>query len=163
MPRVWLGGMSTATIARAARRGDGLLLPQTLSPKQVARIAEDYRAWAEQPGPIGMIREVWVGDDRAAADRHRRRVGLHYTEEVGSWFPLGDAVGFAAGDRVAAQTERAVAQIAAGPADRVAGLLREVLDAGVDYLAVRPVFEFVDQAELHEQLRRIADEVAPLL
>ncbi len=162
-PRVWLGGIGKPTIARAARRGYSLMLPQTLRPDQVARVVADYREQADRPGPIGMIREFWVGDDEAAADRHRHRVGLHYTEEAGSWFPLGDVVGFAAGDKVAAQTERAVAQIATGPAERVAEALREVLDAGVDYLAVRPVFEFVEQAELHEQLRRIAEEVAPLL
>jgi alkanesulfonate monooxygenase SsuD/methylene tetrahydromethanopterin reductase-like flavin-dependent oxidoreductase (luciferase family) len=162
-PRVWMGGMGLPAIARAARRGYGLMLPQTLRPDQVRRVVDDYRAQAPSPGTVGMIREVWVGDDARAAERHRRRVALHYTEEAGSWFPLGDVVGFAAGDRVAAQTERAVAQIATGPAEEVAGALREVLDAGVEYLALRPVFEFVDQAELHEQLSRIAEEVAPLL
>jgi hypothetical protein len=155
--------MGPPAIARAARRGYGLMLPQTLRPDQVRRVVDDYRAQAHAPGPVGMIREVWVGDDTRAAERHRRRVALHYTEEAGSWFPLGDVVGFAAGDRVAAQTERAVAQIATGRAEEVAGALREVLGAGVEYLALRPVFEFVDQAELHEQLSLIAEEVAPLL
>ena len=53
--------------------------------------------------------------------------------------------------------------MAAGPAEQVAEALRDVLAAGVDYLALRPVFEFVEQAELHEQLRRLAEEVVPLL
>ena len=41
--------------------------------------------------------------------------------------------------------------------------LQAVIDAGVEYLALRPVFEFVGQAELHAQLRRIAEDVAPRL
>jgi alkanesulfonate monooxygenase SsuD/methylene tetrahydromethanopterin reductase-like flavin-dependent oxidoreductase (luciferase family) len=139
------------------------MLPQTLRPDQVRRVVDDYRSQASPAGTVGMIREVWVGDDPRAAERHRRRVGLHYTEEAGSWFPLGDAVGFGAGDRVATQTARAVAEIATGTGDEVAAALQEVLAAGVDYLALRPVFEFVEQADLHEQLARIAEEVAPHL
>ena len=107
--------MGPPAIARAARRGYGLMLPQTLRPDQVRGVVDDYRSQAPRPGTVGMIRELWVGDDARAAERHRRRVALHYTEEAGSWFPLGDAVGFAAGDKVAAQTERAVAEIATGP------------------------------------------------
>jgi alkanesulfonate monooxygenase SsuD/methylene tetrahydromethanopterin reductase-like flavin-dependent oxidoreductase (luciferase family) len=163
VPRIWLGGMGAPAIARAARRGYGLMLPQTLRPDQVRRVVDDYRSQAARPGRVGIIREVWVGDDARAAERHRRRVALHYTEEAGSWFPLGDAIGFAAGDRLEAQTARAVEQVAAGPGPLVAEALREVLAAGVDYLALRPVFEFVEQAELHEQLERIAAEVVPSL
>ena len=59
--------------------------------------------------------------------------------------------------------ERAAAQIAAGSADLVVEALRAVVDAGVEYLALRPVFEFVEQEELHEQLQRLAEEVAPQL
>ena len=57
-----------------------------------------------------------------------------------------------------------MAEIATGEAPtRSWRQLRAVLDAGVDYLALRPVFEFVEQAELHEQLERLAGEVAPHL
>ena len=51
--------------------------------------------------------------------------------------------------------------MATGTAEQVAAALREVLDAGVEYLALRPMFEFVEQAALHEQLRRIAEQVVP--
>ena len=65
-------------IARAARRGYGLMLPRTLRPDQVRRVVDDYRAQAPAPGRWGMIQEVWVGGDARAAERHRRRVALHY-------------------------------------------------------------------------------------
>lgn len=162
-PRIWIGGMAPPAIGRAARRGYGLLLPQTLRPDQLSRVVDAYQARAERPGVVGAIREVWVTDDPRAAERHRRRVGLHYAEEAGSWFPFGDAVGFAARDKVAAQVERAVAEVTVGPAEQVADALRTVFSAGVEYVAVRPVYELVEQSELHDQLHRIAEEVAPLL
>ena len=162
-PRIWMGGMADRAIARAARRGYGLMLPQTLSVEEYRRIAADYRGRAERPGPVGALREVWVSDDPAVCARHRERVGLHLTEEAGSWWALKGRFGFEARDQVDRQVARGVGQIAAGGAEQVAAALREVLDAGLDYLALRPVFEFVEQAELHEQLHRIADEVVPLL
>ena len=67
-PRIWMGGMSPPAIARAARRGYGLMLPQTLRLDQVRRVVDDYRSQAPSPGPVGMIREVWVGDDAGAAE-----------------------------------------------------------------------------------------------
>lgn len=162
-PRTWMGGFAGPAVARAARRGYGLLLPQTLRPQDVARTAEAYRAEAGGPGPIGMIRELWVGDDRAEGERHRARVRLHFTEEIGSWFPLGDSFGFEAREAVDKQAVRGASQVAVGTAPEVAEALQEVIDAGVEYLALRPVFEFVEPAALADQLRRIAEDVAPLL
>ena len=162
-PRIWMGGMVDRAIARAADRGYGLLLPQTLSVGEYRRVTDDYRARAARPGVVGTLRELWVSDDPRVGARHLERIGLHLTEEAGSWWALKDKFGFEARDQVDRQVARGVGEAAAGSAEQVAEALRTVLDAGVDYLALRPVFEFVEQAELHEQLRRIADEVVPLL
>jgi alkanesulfonate monooxygenase SsuD/methylene tetrahydromethanopterin reductase-like flavin-dependent oxidoreductase (luciferase family) len=162
-PPIWMGGMAEPAIARAARRGYGLMLPQTLSVDQYRGVAAAYREQAVRPGVVGALREVWVSDDQAACRRHRERIGLHMTEEAGSWWALKGRFGFEARDQVDRQVARGLAQVAAGPAEQVAEALREVLAAGVEYLALRPVFEFVEQAELHEQLRRLAEEVVPLL
>lgn len=159
-PRIWMGGMAPAAIARAARRGYGLLLPQTLTVTEVRRIVDDYRSQAEHPGPIGMLRELWVGD---GGRRHAERVGLHLTEEAGSWWALKDSFGFAAADQIERQVARGLRGIATGSADEVAAPLRELLDAGVEHLAVRFAFEFVEQQALHDQMHRLAAEVAPLL
>jgi len=162
-PRIWMGGFAEPAIQRAARRGYGLMLPQTLSVEEYARIADAYRGAAERPGLVGALREVWVADDPAVCDRHRRRVGLHLSEEAGSWFPLKGGFGFAVPEQVERQAARGMGQVVAGPAELVVEALDAVFAAGVDYVALRPVFEFVEQAELHEQLRRLAVDVLPQL
>ncbi len=159
-PRIWMGGMAPTAIARAARRGYGLLLPQTLRVDELRRIVDDYRSQAARPGPIGMLREVWIGE---GGSRYAERVGLHLTEEAGSWWPLKDRFGFAARDQIERQVARGLRSLATGSAEQVAGQLRELLDAGVEHVAVRSAFEFVEQPALHDQMHRLADEVAPLL
>jgi alkanesulfonate monooxygenase SsuD/methylene tetrahydromethanopterin reductase-like flavin-dependent oxidoreductase (luciferase family) len=159
-PRIWMGGMAPAAIARAARRGYGLLLPQTLTVDQVRRIVDDYRSQADRPGTIGMLRELWIGE---GGRRHAERVGLHATEEAGSWWVLKGRLGFAARDQLERQVARGLSAMATGSADEVAARLRELLDAGVEHLAVRFSFEFVEQAALHDQMHRLASDVAPLL
>ena len=159
-PRIWMGGMAPTAIARAARRGYGLLLPQTLRVDELRRIVDDYRSQAGRAGPIGMLREVWIGE---GGSRYAERVGLHLTEEAGSWWPLKDRFGFAARDQIERQVARGLRSLATGSAEQVAGQLRELLDAGVEHVAVRSAFEFVEQPALHDQMHRLADEVAPLL
>lgn len=162
-PRIWMGGMSEPAIVRAATRGYGLLLPQTLKVEEYARVAEDYRSRATAPGIVGTLREVWITDDPAVGARHVQRIGLHMTEEAGSWWAMKGRFGFEARDQVDRQVARGASQVATGTAEEVAAALRDVLDAGIDYLALRPMFEFVEQEALHEQMRRIAEQVVPLL
>ncbi len=161
-PPIWMGGFAGPAIARAARRGYNLLLPQTLKPHEVARTVAEFRELGGT-GAIGMLRELWVGDDAEAGERHRTRVRLHFSEEIGSWFPLRDRFGFEDRELVDKQAARGASQVAVGSATRSPRSSRRSIDAGVEYLGLRPVFEFVEPDELHEQLRRIAGEVAPLL
>ena len=41
--RLWLGGMASTTLARAARRGAGLLLPQTMLVDELGPLLQEYR------------------------------------------------------------------------------------------------------------------------
>ena len=158
-PRIWMGGMAPVAIARAARRGYGLMLPQTLTLDQLRRIVDDYRSQGG-PGPVGMLREAWIGE---GGDRFAERVGLHMSEEAGSWWPLKDGFGFGAREQLDRQVARGVGAIATGSPDEVTAALRDLFEAGVEHVAVRFAFEFVDQSALREQMHRVAEEVAPLL
>ena len=158
-PRIWMGGFAPPAIARAARRGYGLLLPQTLKTAEVRAVVDSYRSQGGA-GPVGLLREAWIGE---GGESHAERVALHLSEEAGSWFPLKDGFGFAVPEQVARQAERGRRNIATGSPEEVAAALRAVLDAGIDHVAVRLAFEFVEQAALHEQLHLLAGEVAPLL
>lgn len=161
--RPWVGGMAPAAIARAARHGCGLMLPQTLTPEALAETIERYRSATDDPGPIGMTKDVCVEPDpqRAAAFRHGLR--RHFTEEIGSWWALRGRLGFEQPDGLARQLERIDACALVGPATAVAEALDDALAAGVDFLLLRVAFDFVDPAELHVQMRRVAEDVAPLL
>lgn len=50
-----------------------------------------------------------------------------------------------------------------GSAEQVAEGLAALVTAGADFLTLRVNFDVVERAELHEQLRRLSDEVVPLL
>ena len=60
--RLWLGGMASTTLARAARRGAGLLLPQTMLVDELGPLLEEYRGLGGA-GPIGILRDVWIEPD----------------------------------------------------------------------------------------------------
>ena len=68
-PPVWVGGMAPAAIARAARHGHGLMLPQTLRPHEMRAIVEDYRDQAGAPGRVGALCDIWIEDDRDRGGR----------------------------------------------------------------------------------------------
>lgn len=50
-----------------------------------------------------------------------------------------------------------------GSPDEVAAGLRALLEAGAEFLTLRINFDMVEQAELREQLQRIAATLPPLL
>ena len=88
-PPIWIGGMAPQAIARAASRGHGLMLPQTLRPAGAAR---DHR---RLPRAGRVARARWAPcatsgssptTPRAAA--FRRKVDAHFREEAGSWWVL---------------------------------------------------------------------------
>lgn len=162
-PPVWIGGMSPAAVARAASRGHGLMLPQTLRPARLLAIAESYRSQAASPGPLGAMRDVWIEPDPGRAATFRARLKAHYREEVGSWWLLKGKVGFEQPAMLEPQLRRILDSALIGPSEEIAAGLNAMFAAGMQLLIVRQEFDFVEQAGLTEQLQRLVGEVAPLL
>jgi len=162
-PPVWIGGMSPSAIARAARGGHGLMLPQTLRPTVVRALVESYRAQAMRPGTVGALRDVWVEADPRRVEAFRRRVDAHYREEAGSWWVLKGSVGFTQPAQMDRQLRRIYDAEVVGPPELVVERLDELYSAGVEFLVLRLHFDFVERAELREKLHVLAQEVAPHL
>ena len=160
--RIWLGGMATPTLERAARRGHSLMLPQTLFGSELGPLLEEYRSLGGA-GTIGIMRDMWVEPDRRRAANARDRIMAHYLEEAGAWWVLKGSVGFANPEQLARQGKRILAAAVVGSPEQVAERLRADLEAGVEVFVLRLCFDFASQGELREQLHRVAEEVAPLL
>jgi alkanesulfonate monooxygenase SsuD/methylene tetrahydromethanopterin reductase-like flavin-dependent oxidoreductase (luciferase family) len=160
--RIWIGGMGARTLERAATRGYGLMLPQTLYTHELQRVLDEYHGFGGH-GTIGIMRDVWVEPDPARAERVRERVLAHYLEEAGAWWVLKGTVGFTNPEQLKRQAERVVSAGIVGPAEEIAERLRADVEAGIELHAIRLNYDFVSQPELQEQMHRLAEEVAPLL
>ncbi len=160
--RLWLGGMATPTLERAARRGAGLMLPQSLYTRELPPLLEEYRSVGGS-GTIGIMRDVWIEEDAARAARAQERLVAHYLEEAGAWWVLKGTVGFLNPEQLQRQQTRILAAAIVGTPEQVAERLRADVDVGVELHCLRINYDFTSQSELREQLHRIADEVAPLV
>lgn len=160
--RIWLGGMATPTLERAARHGAGLMLPQTLFARELPPLLEEYRGVGGS-GTIGIMRDVWVADGAAAVERAQERLVLHYLEEAGAWWVLKGAVGFLNPEQLQRQRSRILAAAVVGTPEQVAERLAEDVAAGVELHCLRVNYDFTSQSQVREQLHRIAEEVAPLV
>lgn len=71
-PPVWIGAHARPGLERAARRGDCWICDPQRDVQTVARLAADYRAFAEQagrPASVALFREAWIGDSREECER----------------------------------------------------------------------------------------------
>ena len=164
-PPIWIGGMAPAAIARAARYGHGLVLPPTLSPSRTRKVVEAYREVAAQPGTaeMGMLRDVFITDDRRAASDFKASLRRHYREEIGSWWEMKGGVGFLAGEQVDLQVDYNDRGAIVGSAEEVAEGLAALFDAGLTHIALRANYDFSEKAVMRDQIARLAEEMAPLL
>jgi alkanesulfonate monooxygenase SsuD/methylene tetrahydromethanopterin reductase-like flavin-dependent oxidoreductase (luciferase family) len=160
--RIWLGGMATPTLERAARRGHSLMLPQTIYTRELAPILDEYRALGGT-GTIGIMRDTWIVSDEREAEIARDRIATHYYEEAGAWWVLKGTIGFENPEQLDRQRGRTLGAALIGTPEQVAARMREDAEAGIECWAIRLAYDFHTTGELREQMHRLAHEVAPLL
>jgi len=161
-PPIWIGGMAAPALGRAATRGLNVLLPQTLSPDAIRRAIATLRGHDGWTGRVGTMRDVWIEADPESAASLRQRYRRFFLEEAG-WWVLKGKPAFDVPDLLDAQMDRAAGAAVIGSPDQVASGLRELLEAGSEFLMLRINFDMVEHAELQEQIHRLAEDLPSLL
>jgi alkanesulfonate monooxygenase SsuD/methylene tetrahydromethanopterin reductase-like flavin-dependent oxidoreductase (luciferase family) len=159
-PRVWVGGVSPTALGRAARRGMGMLLPQTLPNARVTALLEELRAIADGAGrplgPLAVIRHAAVtdGSPREAAAA-RAAIAAASREYQGAWWRLKGQPAFDVPDLLERQLERATETALVGTAAEVAGQIDALASAGADVVVLQ-VEPLADAGAQHARLSGLA-------
>ena len=165
--RIWIGGMARPAVERAGRRGLGILLPPTLRAKDVAAARELAAAAAAEsglePGPVGMVKDVWVDPDAEAA----RAVFVepmveHYREYAGSWWSLQGEPGFSRPDLLDRQMARTRDTLVAAAPAEVADALGEFAAEGVEVFCLT-IHADVTRHRWRDAAELLAADVLPVL
>jgi alkanesulfonate monooxygenase SsuD/methylene tetrahydromethanopterin reductase-like flavin-dependent oxidoreductase (luciferase family) len=164
-PRVWVGGTAQKANDRAARPGLALMLPPTLRAEEVrdavARAGTAAAAAGLQPGPVGIMKDVWVDHDAGAARAHFiPRTTSHYREYAGAWWELKGRPGFEVPDLLDKQMARPAATMIVGTPDDVVAELLELHAAGVEVFGLQ-IHSDVTRDRWRDVAALIAAEVLP--
>ncbi len=144
-PPIWFGGSAPKALARAVRHGDSFMGAGSSTTEAfagaVSVVRHELERQRKDPARFTIGKRVYLMvDDDAARARERVLAGLR---RIYGTMPGVEAVPVS------------------GTPDDVARGLREVIDAGAEYLLLNPVGAGV--AENREQMERLAAEVIPRL
>lgn len=160
--RVWVGGMARAAIERAARRGLGLMLPSTLSTRQLAdaiALARETGAACGQAPAIGVMKYTWPTDGTPAGRRRAEQALDRWTREyAGAWFPLKGRPGFDSPELLDAQMRRSADTALIGHPSEIAAEIERFAAAGVE-LCVLHLLGDGRLAGSREAMRALAEHV----
>jgi alkanesulfonate monooxygenase SsuD/methylene tetrahydromethanopterin reductase-like flavin-dependent oxidoreductase (luciferase family) len=132
-PTVSAAGSATAA-RRAARARVGMILSQFMAPPELRRLIDLYRG-AGGPGPVVLIRRVWIGSELPDGL-------IALMSPQGAWVAGGTS------------------QLASGSTGAIADRLRSVLDAsGADALNLRVHFPGLSTADYATQARLLGEKV----
>ncbi len=161
-PAVWLGGMAPAALERAVASGANVILPQTLRPDELRRCVDTLRSDGAWRGIVGVLRDVWIEPDPGRAEAIHRRF-LHTFREEAGWWILKGRPAFEVPEVLDRQMARIGDAALIGSAAEVGGGLRDLLEAGAEFVCLRINLDIADDAALGDQIHRVAEELPPLL
>lgn len=160
----WFGGVTPVALRRAGRFGAGALL-MFVTPSKIARCRDTYlEAFDDNRGTaprIGLVKEVWVDHDTTRLDSLRRRLRAmwdHYASSL-----VTDPQDPEQYKQFQAVADDWNASSLVGTPEEVLDQLGQLVDGGVDLLAVRIRFDGVEHALLRDSLDLFAAEVLPHL
>jgi alkanesulfonate monooxygenase SsuD/methylene tetrahydromethanopterin reductase-like flavin-dependent oxidoreductase (luciferase family) len=134
-PTVSAAGSRTAAM-RAGQARVGMILSQFMSPPELRRLIDVYRA-AGGPGPVVLIRRVWLGSELPDGL-------IALMSPQGAWVAGGTS------------------QLVSGSTGAIADRLRSVLDAsGADALNLRVHFPGLSTADYASQVGSLGNKVLP--
>jgi alkanesulfonate monooxygenase SsuD/methylene tetrahydromethanopterin reductase-like flavin-dependent oxidoreductase (luciferase family) len=133
--------MSKAAVERAAANGVGLLFESLSAPERCRELVGFYRR-AGGAGPVLMIRRVWVGRPPRARQAAQLEIYKGYAEAAAQTHWKGEQM-------IHGDTAESVAE----------QLIAVAAEAGVDALNLRLHVPGVSPAEIHDQIRSLADVV----
>ena len=160
-PRIWLGGYSVPEIRRAAVRGYGLVLPPRFTPTGVAEIRDTLTAFADEanvaPSPIGTVLNVWLAEDKRAAQSFTAAAERHFREtERWNWRGRQST----AAPKPEAGVKQRLDAMVAGTADEVVARLHEYSDAGAELVVAVLNRDFTPKP-LRESAAQFARAILP--
>jgi alkanesulfonate monooxygenase SsuD/methylene tetrahydromethanopterin reductase-like flavin-dependent oxidoreductase (luciferase family) len=170
---IWNGSATPAGVARTGARGHGVLFSGANPISLVRELAAAHRkGWEDAGRPGGVrprvaaLRNFWLTDDageRSAVLDWQRASYVLYAGLGWSVAPRDstEAMDFRADAEAA--VAQAVATSTVGPAGAIIEALHEVAEAGVDDVVLRVIIEGAPQAAVHHMLKRMADEVMPVM
>ena len=166
---VWGGAQTEVGIRRAGARGYGVLLSGAL-PMPLVRslVAAHTEGWEQAGRPGGAkptaaaLRNLWVTDDAAEKAAVLDWVRASYVLYAGLGWAVDASddnrqMDFSSGMDIA--IAEAVATTIVGPAGFVADGMREVADAGIDYVVCRIAVEGAPRSAIHECMKRMSEHV----
>jgi alkanesulfonate monooxygenase SsuD/methylene tetrahydromethanopterin reductase-like flavin-dependent oxidoreductase (luciferase family) len=161
--QLWLGGSADSMVARAARRGLPIIVPGNNGARGVARAAAVYSDHLKpRPGVeprIGVIKEVWIGDDQRSLDEARERLKSMWRHYSTYWVDGDDDRDARREEVVGAIANKAII----GSAGQVLDELARLVEAGASTVACRIRFDSTDSARVSENMERFAADVLPYL
>lgn len=160
----WFGGVTPVALRRAGRYGAGALL-MFVTPSKIKRCRDIYLEAFDSSGGavprIGLVKEVWVDHDQKRLDALRTRLRAMWEHYASSLVPdPGDPEQRAQFQAVADDWN---ASSLVGTPSEVLDQLGQLIDGGVEMLAMRVRFDGVEHAVLRECMDLIATEVLPQL